>query len=297
MSTLRSLLFTPATKPDRFGKAASVGADVLIIDLEDSVAPRDKATARTAALRALLAPSPLPRALRINALGTCAGLADMAALLESGAQPEFLVVPKADSSAHVTLVAQLLQEGGCGAQLIGMIESARALQSLREIVSSTSRLVALMLGAADLAADLGCGPNAANLTRARIALIEAVSIAGIAALDSPFFDLRDAQGLQTATTQAVDLGFTGKAAIHPSQIEAINSAFTPTAEAVAQARAILLENESGVGQVNGKMIDEAVARQARRVLAAFRGRVRRLEALDEGAVPPARGQKTQGGGR
>jgi (S)-citramalyl-CoA lyase len=179
-----------------------------------------------------------------------------------------VLLPKTESATHLQLLDRLLQENGKHAQLVGLIESARAMRELSKIVVATPRLVALMLGAADLSADLGCSSQAPNLTHARVTLVEACATAGIQAIDSPFFDLNDAAGLQRETTLAVDMGFSGKAAIHPAQVPVIRQAFTPSSETIAEARAVLLESQHGVGQVNGRMVDEAVARKARRVLAA-----------------------------
>ena len=266
---LRSALFTPATHPERFAKAEEVGADLLIIDLEDAIAPKDKKSARATAFTTLNAAkeTPFPCIIRINGLDTSAGLSDVLELLASPVQPEFLLLPKTESAAHLQIVDRLLSEKGLNTKLIGLIESAVGLKAVSDIAHATPRLAALMFGAADLAADLGCGPFAANLTFARVSLVSACATAAIAAIDSPFFDIRDLAGLERAALQAADMGFAGKAAIHPSQVAAINLAFTPTCDEIAAARAILIENCRGVGQVNGVMVDEAVARQARRVLA------------------------------
>ncbi|CAG8866473.1 itaconate degradation C-C-lyase RipC [Pseudomonas fluorescens] len=265
---LRSALFTPATHPERFAKAEEVDADILIIDLEDAIAPKDKKSARATAFTTLNAAKEtrFPCIIRINGLDTSAGLCDVLELLASPVQPEFLLLPKTESAAHLQIVDRLLSEKGLSTKLIGLIESAVGLKAVSDIAHATPRLAALMFGAADLAADLGCGPFAANLTFARVSLVSACATAAIAAIDSPFFDIRDLAGLERAALQAADMGFAGKAAIHPSQIAAINQAFTPTADEIVAARAILIENCRGVGQVNGVMVDEAVARQARRVL-------------------------------
>lgn len=265
---LRTPLFTPATRPERFAKATEVNADLLIIDLEDGVAPRDKKDARHTALAWLKesSESSTPSALRINGLDTAEGLADIIALLESEAQPDFVVLPKVDSAAHLQLLDRLLTKGNNHSRLIGLIESAAALDQLDQIAQSTPRLQALMLGAADLAADLGSGPYSPNLQQARVQLIAACARAKIDALDSPFFDIKNGPALRRAAKDGADMGFAGQAAIHPSQVEPINSAFSPTADEITNAREILLENRKGVGMVNGAMVDEAVARKARRTL-------------------------------
>src|SRR5277367_3021856 len=133
----RSWLFTPATRPDRFPKAAAAGADVAILDLEDAVAPKDKAAARTTALQ-YLTDTPAEgalHALRINGLDTRAGISDLDALLASKVTPEFLVLPKTDSAGHLQILDRLLTAAGKIIQLIGMIESARGLAEVQAIAS------------------------------------------------------------------------------------------------------------------------------------------------------------------
>ena len=270
LTRVRSWLFTPATRPDRFDKAAASGADVSIIDLEDSVAPGDKAEARRSALAHLGQPAAgsCRRALRINGLERRFGLADLQALLESSACPDYLVLPKTESAAHLQILDRLLAEAGKATRLVALLESARGLAAAGEIAAATPRLEALLFGAADMSADLGAATAWAPLAYARSRLVAACAWAGVLAIDSPFFDVKDHDGLTQETAQAVALGFAGKAAIHPNQIAPINAALTPRPEQVAQARAILAENAKGVGVVQGQMVDEAVARKARRILIA-----------------------------
>jgi (S)-citramalyl-CoA lyase len=267
---VRSWLFTPGTRPDRFDKAAASGADVSIIDLEDAVAPADKAQARQMALAHLAQPgaSSCGRALRMNGLDTRFGLADLQALLESSARPDFLVLPKTESAAHLHILDRLLAEAGKATRLVALIESAHGLAAAAAIAAATPRLEALLFGAADMSADLGAGTAWAPLAYARSRIVAACALAGVMAIDSPFFDVKDHEGLTQETSQAVALGFAGKAAIHPNQIASINAVLTPRTEEVARARAILAENTKGVGVVQGQMVDEAVARKARRILAA-----------------------------
>jgi (S)-citramalyl-CoA lyase len=270
LTRVRSWLFTPASRPDRFDKAAASQADVSIIDLEDSVAPADKAEARRTALAHLAqrAAGSCGRALRMNGLETRFGLADLHDLLESSARPDYLVLPKTESAAHLQILDRLLAEAGNTTRLVALIESAQGLAACEAIAASTPRLEALMFGAADMSADLGAATAWAPLAYARSRLVAACALAGVLAIDSPFFDVKDHEGLTQETSQAVALGFAGKAAIHPNQIVAINAALTPRPEEVARARAILAENAKGVGVVQGQMVDEAVARKARRTLAA-----------------------------
>jgi (S)-citramalyl-CoA lyase len=265
----RSWLFTPATRPERFVKASQVGADVAILDLEDAVAPGDKVRARNTALDYLAGnpPDGTLHALRINGLDTRTGISDLDALLGSQAAPDFLVLPKTETAGHLEILDRLLTAAGKATRLIGLIESARGLAAVEAIATATPRLAGLMLGAADMAADLGatiaCKPLL-SLVSGR--LITACAVTGVMPVDSPFFDLHDESGLKQEVAGAVALGFPAKAAIHPAQIDAINAALTPSAEAVERARKILAENVKGVGTVEGQMVDEAVARRARRTL-------------------------------
>src|ERR1700691_3294963 len=185
----RSWLFTPATRPDRFAKASEAGADVAILDLEDAVAPKDKAQARTTALDCL-AGNPSDgtlHALRINGLDTRAGISDLDALLGSQAAPDFLVLPKTETAGHMEILDRLLTAAGKATRLIGLIESARGLAAIEEIATATPGLAGLMLGAANMAADLGATVAWEPLAFVRCRLIGACALAGVMPLDSPFF--------------------------------------------------------------------------------------------------------------
>jgi len=266
--SLKSWLFTPATKADRFGRAAEVHADALIIDLEDAVALLDKQKARTAALQYLEQPAQgrLPCALRINAPVTRTGIEDLHSLLESSAAPEYIILPKCDSPAFIRMVRTLLDQAAKDTEIIALIESAKAVEALPDIVGSEVRPVALMFGAADMEADLGAKTGWEPLLFVRSRIVQVAASAGIVAVDSPFFDIADLEGLKKETTAARDLGFHGKAAIHPKQISVINDVFAPSDEEVAKARQILAVNQQGVGSVDHQMVDEAIARKARRTL-------------------------------
>ena len=266
--SLKSWLFTPATKADRFDRAAEVHADALIIDLEDAIALPDKQKARTAALQYLGQPaeSRLPCALRINAPVTRTGIEDLHSLLESSAAPDYIILPKCDSPAFISMVRALLDQAAKETEIIALIESAKGVEALPDIVSSDVRPVALLFGAADMEADLGAKTGWETMLFVRSRLIQVAASAGILAVDSPFFDLADLDGLKRETKAAMDLGFHSKAAIHPKQISVINEVFVPSAEEIAEARQILAVNQKGVGTVDHQMVDEAVARKARLTL-------------------------------
>ena len=266
--SLKSWLFTPATKSDRFARAGDVHADALIVDLEDSVAPSAKKEARETALRYLaeISADHMPLALRLNSPETRFGLDDLQALLSSSADPDYLVLPKCGSSALIEWVANLLREAGKTAQIIALIESAKGVGALDEIAGGDAKPAALLFGAADMAADLGAETAWESLLWVRSRIIQATASAGIAALDSPYFDIADTEGLKREMKASASLGFHGKCAIHPAQIATINAVLTPSEQQVAEARQILVVNRKGVGSVGHQMVDEAVARKARLVL-------------------------------
>ncbi|HEX6014671.1 MAG TPA: CoA ester lyase [Geminicoccaceae bacterium] len=268
----RSLLYTPATRSDRFEKAVGCGADIVAVDLEDAVAPGDKPVARRNASAWLAAPygGRAARAVRINGTRTMDGLRDILAIVDAQAQPDFILVPKVEAAADLEQLDALLQGPLAGVRFIALIESATALARLDEIARSTARLAALQLGSADLAADLRAANCWETLLHARSLMVRAAAAAAIEVLDAPCFDLASAGALDEEIRGALRLGFTGKSAVHPKQIAPINDAFSPTEKEVEHAKAVLGENEKGVGLVAGQMIDEAVARRARRVLAVAR---------------------------
>ena len=206
--------------------------------------------------------------MRINGLDTAAGIADLDAFLASKADPDFVVLPKTETAGHLLILDRLLAASHKSARLVGLIESARGLSRLEEIAAATPRLHGLMFGAADMAADLGAATRWEPLAMARGRLVAACTLAGVAPIDSPFFDVHDPDGLKADVASAIVSGFVAKAAIHPSQVGPINAALTPTDEEIAKAKRVLSANDGGVGVVDGQMVDEAVARKARRVLAA-----------------------------
>ena len=263
----RSWLFTPGTKPAAFGKASDVGADAVIFDLEDAVAPADKDSARATVFEHLANPDEhVLRAVRINGVGTATGLHDLVELLQSKTLADAVVLPKVETGGVLDVVTDLLDEAGSPVRIIALIESARGVRDVTAILDRQPRLAALAVGAADLAADLGGSPTWEALLAARAAILTAASAVRIPVIDSPFFDPADPDGLHTETTQAATMGFTAKAAIHPNQIATINAAWTPTAKDVAWAKHVVSVNQAGVGTVDGAMVDQAVARRARRIL-------------------------------
>jgi (S)-citramalyl-CoA lyase len=180
---------------------------------------------------------------------------------------DFVIISKLESSAEITHVAKLL--GGCGktTRIVAMIESARAIASIEQIVESNPSPSHLLFGSADLAPDLKAANTWEALLYARSRTVAAAALADLLVIDAPTFDLCSDDQLKADLRGVRALGFAGKAAIHPKQIAAINQFFTPSLEEISTAKHILEENLKGAGTLDGKMVDEAVARHARHIVA------------------------------
>lgn len=267
----RSLLFVPASRPERYAKALASGADMVCLDLEDAVAPADKPAARAAALSFLQAPPATTCALvlRVNSLRSAEGLADMLAVLAADPAPDYLLLPKVNSAAEVRWYDELL--GHRASRLIPMIETAEGLLQAAEIAAACPRSALVMFGGVDLASDVGCALDWEAQLYQRSTIVTAAARAGLDVLDVPHIDVADLDGLARIATSAKKLGFTGKTAIHPNQIPAIHAAFTPSEADIARARRVIETFEAAQGRVmllDGKLLEKPVIRAAQRVLAA-----------------------------
>jgi citrate lyase subunit beta / citryl-CoA lyase len=282
---MRSLLFVPGDSEKKLAKSLLSGADVLIVDLEDSVVAERKAAARRTT-RDFLAATPRGPKLfvRVNPLASGMILDDLAAIV--GGRPDGIVLPKAAGGDDMRrldhyLAALEVREGlapGSIAILPIASETAAAMFTFQSYAGSSARLCGIMWGCEDLAADVGASenrtPDGAYLEPFRLArslCLFAAAAAGVAAIDTVFTDFRDEDGLTREAREAARNGFTAKAAIHPAQIAAINLAFTPDADAVTWARKVVAafaaDPEAGVIGIDGKMLDRPHLRAAERVLA------------------------------
>lgn len=276
--TLRSLLFVPGDRADRFAKAAASGADALILDLEDAVAPAAKDSARAAVRDWLGEGASLPRFVRINPVDTSLALADLDAL--AGTRPDGIMVPKAEGAATIVALDALLAERGLAAVPLLPIatETPAAIFQLGSYAAVAHRLTGITWGAEDLPAAIGAassregdGRYTAPYELARSLTLFGAHAAGVAAIDTVYPAIRDEAGLAAYAARAARDGFTAMMALHPAQVAPINAAFTPSAEAVARAQAIVdafaANPQAGVLQVDGRMVDAPHLKQARRVLA------------------------------
>lgn len=282
MKPVRSMIFTPGDRLDMVEKAVRSGADAVIVDLEDAVSNDNKPTARENL--ANLPPSTVPYYVRTNGSTTPWFWADVAAVGE--ADVVGLILPKAESPSIMSQVDGALTIGEMHSgkpagqiTLIPLIESAIGVRLTYEIASASDRVESVMFGGGeqgDLVADLGVEwtPEGIGLMHARSQVVLSARAAGVPyPMEAVFMDFRDNDALRVESEIARTLGYVGKVAIHPGQIPVINDVFTPSPEVVAYQRKVLaaFEDAEAAGKasiaVDGRMVDYAVARVARTIIA------------------------------
>ena len=276
MTPLRCVLFFPATRPDRYEKALASGVDAVCVDLEDAVALDDKDRGRAEAVVLLEAREPCDAAtiVRVNAYGSPFGRADLDALCAASAAPDAIMLPKVDGPEDVLAVEGALREGGLRVPLIPMIETARGLAAVEEIATCSSSSSALLFGGVDLSTELGASIGWDELLYARSRVVHAVALGGIDAIDMPFLDVSSAEELEAEAVAVKRLGFTGKAAIHPSQVGIIQERFAPSEDEIARARMLIDAYEAEGGNaflLDGVMVDRPVIEAARKILTRIPG--------------------------
>lgn len=266
----RCLLFVPGSRPERFDKAIATGADQVCIDLEDAVAPADKAAARDTTF-AFLARARAVHAevgLRLNPLGTALGREDLALLADSEASPDFVMLPKVESVEELQAADAAL--AGRRTALIAQIETPRGLLDARALAQATPRLQALMFGGFDFVVALRGRACWDSFLQPRVQLALVAAEAGIGCIDVPFLDIRDVAGLVAETDRVIALGCTAKAAIHPAQVDPVQQRFLPTADELERARRVVAALAGSGGsavQLDGKLVDRPIEIAAERALA------------------------------
>ena len=290
MRLRRSELSTPGSNESMMEKAAASTADFVFLDLEDSVAPSEKVGARDKVVKALTTHDwgKKTRAIRINDLESQWAYEDVIHIVEeAGDVLDLIIIPKVKSAEHVrwvdTLLSQIERKRGWDRRIAleVLIEEVEAMVNAEEIACSTPRLEALIFGPGDYSASQGVRMDAVGGVSddypgdvwhyARNKVVIAARAAGIEAVDGPFADFRDADGYRRECTRASVLGFSGKWAIHPSQIDIANEVFSPTPKQVERARKMIAayaEAEAkglGAVAVEGVMVDAASSRVMRRI--------------------------------
>lgn len=273
----RSLLFIPGNNPAMLQNGGVFGADSVILDVEDAVAPAEKDAARILVAEALknVDYADSEKVVRINPLDTYGAL-DIAMIVPC--QPDALMVPKVETPADIAAVVKLVTAaekiGQKPVQIIALLETPRGIAEAYQIACADARVVALALGAEDYTAVLGAArtPGGEEIFTIRTLLVNAAAAAGVQSIDTPYTDANDDLGLQNDTILAKKLGFKGKMAINPRQIDVIHDVFNPSEQDIYWAEAVIeairqAEREgSGVASLNGKMVDAPIVSRAERVL-------------------------------
>jgi citrate lyase subunit beta/citryl-CoA lyase len=278
VSAPRATLVVPADRRKLVEKAAEVDVDAVLLDLEDAVAPESKASARAGLEAAIAHLGAKQVGVRVNALDTPWGRDDLRAVASLPTRPAAVVIPKAEDPAAIRECDRILNASQADPlALHALVETARGVTRLVEIANATEALSALVLGYADLAASLG-RPEASTSAfeywaPIQDALVIAARAAGLSPIDGPLLNLDDRELLERACETARLRGFDGKWAIHPAQVATITRWFTPDADEVAHARAILDALDAaqargdGSARLGSVMIDEALRKSALATLA------------------------------
>jgi citrate lyase subunit beta/citryl-CoA lyase len=288
MALNRSFLFAPGNHPRRVEKAFMLGADAVILDLEDAVALSEKTASRKPVAEAVARAGKLRVYVRVNAMGTPFCFRDLVDTVVPGLHG--VVLPKVESAADLHAIDWMLWnlelERGMAPgslDLIPLVETAAGLSRVDRVFQARSlkpysgrwRVRRAAFGAADYANELGITTSAdeRELDHARARLVLAAASAGVEPpLDSPYFDIKDAEGYRLSTLRSRRMGFQGRLCIHPDQVAGANAGFAPSADEIARARRIVdafREAEAkgaAAVQVDGKMVDYPVVRQAQRLL-------------------------------
>lgn len=269
---LRSLLFVPGDRPERFAKAAASGADALILDLEDSVTPEKKPEARAAVAEWLAGERSVPAFVRVNPLDGGEVRADLDVLL--GARPDGLVLPKAEGAQSVRALVAM----GADMPILPIAtETPAAVFALGSYAEVAAHLAGLTWGAEDLPAAIGAAtsrnPDGSYTTpyeMVRSLTLFGAHAAGVAAIETVYPNIADTGGLAAYVARGSRDGFTGMMAIHPAQVAIINAGFTPGEAEIAHARAVVdafaANPGAGALKLDGRMIDQPHLKQARALL-------------------------------
>jgi len=268
----RSFIFTPGLKPEMYPKALKSGTDMVCIELEDGIAPQDKEIARNLALKLFQEKQEndgVERILRINCLREKFGIEDVQAILSTKNPPPALMIPKVKKPDEIVLLDNLLSEKGHHCRIHVIIETNEGLENAYQIANCSNRIDALFFGGVDMSAELRCENKWEPLLYARSRIVHAAASAGIDAIDVPYLDLEDLEGMRKEAILAKELGFSGKGSIHPKQIPILNDVFTPSELSIKKAQKIVSVFEkanTGLVVIDGKLIEKPVLREMYRIL-------------------------------
>ena len=282
MITLRTLLFVPGNQERRIDKARSIPADALILDLEDSVPPAEKNSARVMVSSSIDGLTIRGREIfvRVNALSTDYAAADIKAIVIPGLSG--ICLPKSESADDILRADTLLTDAEREAKLtagsiglLALVETPKGIINAYEIAGASPRVLGIAFGPEDYALEMGIKRTreGAELYYPRVVITVACHAAGILAIDGVYADIRDEEGLSQEARLVRQMGFHGKLLIHPNQVSPVSQVFSPTEEEIAHAQGVVEAFEAALAQgqastsFEGKMIDAPVAERAKRLLA------------------------------
>lgn len=277
----RSMLFIPGNTPNLLMNGDILGADAIILDLEDAVSPAEKDSARILVRNVLknMADRQVEIIIRINPVDTAYCREDLEEVIPQ--KPDVIMLPKSGSAKDITILASYLDEleakngmSHGSVKIMPLIETALGVENAFAIASASDRVTAIFLGAEDLTADLRCKrtKEGKEIFYARQRLVVAARAAEVDVYDTPFTDVNDLEGLEADAAFAKALGFTGKASISPRHVEGINAAFSPTRAEIDYAHEVMetirkaKEEGKGVVSLRGKMIDAPIVARAAQVI-------------------------------
>lgn len=272
----RTLLFVPGNKLKMFPKALASNADIVCIDLEDAISPENKVGARQEAILLIndylssVHDNKVEIWLRINSIRNPLGLADIIALAEVRHAPDGIMIPKIEAPEEIRILRDVLSNKHPKLNFHPLIETTAGLNFCVEIAKSSHKIGSLVLGGFDMSANLRVDPHWDTLLYARQKLVLAAANADVDLLDMPYFELNNYNGLKRESEECSKLGFTGKCAIHPKQIEAINETFTPTLEEIERAKTLIDKYQSqdaAFVEIDGVLMEKPILDRLYRTIA------------------------------
>lgn len=276
ISLKRSLLFVPGSRLEIFPKATASSADIVCVDLEDAVSETQKNNARKEVIslilneRSRLSSSREEIWIRINSIRSTSGLADVLAIAQAEMAPDGIMIPKINSPEEIHILRDILSDKHKELKFHPLIETTKGLKQAYDIAKSSHKIGSIIFGGYDMSASLRVEPNWDSLLLARHKLVLAAANAKVELLDMPYFGLEDPLGLQEETKKASEIGFTGKCAIHPKQLDMINQVFSPNVEDVKNAQNLIKKYESqdkAFVEIDGILMEKPVIERLYRIVA------------------------------
>jgi (S)-citramalyl-CoA lyase len=272
----RSVLFVPGARLEIFPKAIASSTDIVCVDLEDAVAEKQKGNAREQVIslienqKLLTTPPNKEIWIRINAIRSTNGLEDILAIAQADIAPDGIMIPKITAPEEIHILRDILSAKHKELKFHPLIETTQGLKQAYDIAKSSHKIGSIVFGGFDMSTNLRVEPNWDALLFARHELVLAAANAKVDLLDMPYFGLEDPLGLETEAKKAAEIGYTGKCAIHPKQIDIINQVFSPNPEEVKKAKDLIKKYESqdrAFVEIDGVLMEKPVVERLYRIIA------------------------------